>query len=83
MAGTVAHELNNPLAIVLSAARLMKKDLQGSGQSLEDLEIITRNLDRLSVLIGRMTRITEYKSKRYLPGVDIIDMDTVCGNQKV
>ncbi len=82
MAGTVAHELNNPLAIVLSAARLMKKDLQVSGQSLDDLEIITRNLDRLSVLIGRMTRITEYKSKRYLPGVDIIDMDTACGTKK-
>ncbi|MBI9088821.1 MAG: GAF domain-containing protein [Desulfobacterium sp.] len=81
MAGTVAHELNNPLAIVLSAATLMKKDLQASGQALEDLEIITRNLDRLSVLISRMTRITEYKSKRYLSGVDIIDMDTSWGNK--
>ncbi|MCP4118737.1 MAG: GAF domain-containing protein [Desulfobacteraceae bacterium] len=81
MAGTVAHELNNPLAIVLSAARLLKKDLQGSGQSFEDLEIIMRNLDRLSVLIERMTRITEYKSKRYLSGVDIIDMDTACGKK--
>ena len=40
-----------------------------------------RNLDRLSVLIERMTRITEYKSKRYLSGVDIIDMDSACGNK--
>ena len=75
MAGAVAHELNNPLSIVLITAELLRRDLFRAGQSTEDLESMIKNLNRMSDLIKKMTHITQYKAKKYVGGTNIIDLD--------
>ncbi len=75
MAGAVAHELNNPLSIVLITAELLRRDLFRTGQSTEDLESMIKNLNRMSDLIRKMTHITQYKAKKYVGGTNIIDLN--------
>ncbi|GAB4334420.1 MAG: DUF3365 domain-containing protein [Desulfobulbaceae bacterium] len=43
MAAGVAHEINNPLGVILCYADILKDDLAGSPQPLKDLEIIEKH----------------------------------------
>lgn len=54
MAGGVAHELNNPLGVILGRASYLKAVVnESAGESfLEDLEVIERNAFRASRIIG-------------------------------
>lgn len=74
MAGAVAHELNNPLAIAQVAARLLLKEAEREGRETTELALITKNLHRMTELIGKMTGITRYTAKRYVGDTKIVDV---------
>ena len=39
----VAHEINNPLSLILGYTNLLRKECQGTAQTIEDLDIIYNN----------------------------------------
>ncbi|WP_457552920.1 GAF domain-containing protein [Desulfobacula sp.] len=73
MAGAAAHELNTPVFSALGTAQLMVDDLD-EPQMIEDLKTIIRNLNAVSELTQKMTRITRYEAKDYVGDVKIVDI---------
>ena len=65
MAGTIAHDIANPLTVVLSRARmiLMKDDIEGS--LAENLNIIVRNSLKIDRLITSITRFAKKSSTEF------------------
>lgn len=74
LAGTAAHELNQPLTSLLASSELM-----GMYQEVPDLQRqavrIRQDALRLARLVERFGRIVRYETKEYLPGQRIIDLD--------
>lgn len=75
MAGAAAHELNNPLSAALGIARLLMRDIEAPASQIDDLKTVIGNLERVSEITRKMTRITRYRSKPYVGDIQIIDID--------
>ncbi len=73
MAGAAAHELNSPVFSALGTAQLVLEDLI-EPQMQDDLKTIIRNLNEVSELTGKMTKITKYEAKEYAGDVKIVDI---------
>ncbi|SHO51693.1 GAF domain-containing protein [Desulfopila aestuarii] len=73
MAGSAAHQLNSPLFAALGTAQLLRDDLK-SGEALDDLDMIIRNLKEISELTHKMTKVTGYKSTPYVGNTTIVEL---------
>jgi two-component system, NtrC family, sensor kinase len=73
MAGAAAHELNTPIFSALGTAQLVLDDLKDA-QLQDDLKTIIRNLNAVSDLTKKMTRITKYEAKEYVGDTKIVDI---------
>ena len=73
MAGTVAHELNSPLFAALGTAQLMRDDLDDT-DILADMDLIIRNMKKMSELTRKMTEMTGFESKDYVGETKIIEL---------
>jgi signal transduction histidine kinase len=51
---SVSHELNNPLQTIHNALYLLREPLQRSGNDLEELDIISEEIDRMATLLERL-----------------------------
>ncbi|HLO15712.1 MAG TPA: GAF domain-containing protein [Anaerolineales bacterium] len=51
---SVSHELNNPLQTIQNALFLIRDELQHSGNNLEELDIISSEMDRMVMLLERL-----------------------------
>ena len=73
MAGAAAHELNTPIFSALGTAQLVLDDLNDQ-QLQDDLKTIIKNLNTVSELTKKMTRITRYEAKEYVGDTKIVDI---------
>ncbi len=73
MAGAAAHELNTPIFSALGTAQLVLDDLNDPPLQ-NDLETVIENLNTVSELTKKMTRITKYESKAYVGDTKIVDI---------
>ena len=73
MAGAAAHELNTPIFSALGTAQLVLDDLNDQ-QLQHDLKTIIKNLNTVSELTKKMTRITKYEAKEYVGDTKIVDI---------
>jgi len=73
MAGAAAHELNTPIFSALGTAQIVIDDLDDPLMQ-DDLKTIIRNLNLMSALTKKMTRITKYEAKEYVGDVKIVDI---------
>lgn len=75
LAGAVAHELNQPLTVVISSAELLSKP----GQSTEEVQAIANRMvdasQRMADIVARLQHATRYSSKPYVGSVRIVDLD--------
>ena len=74
LAGTAAHELNQPLTSLLASSEMMGM-YQEVGDLKRQAERIRADALRLAQLVERFGRIVRYETKEYLPGRRIIDLD--------
>jgi len=51
---SVSHELNNPLQTMQNALYLIRDELRHSGNNLEDLDILSSEMDRMVILLERL-----------------------------
>lgn len=76
LAGTAAHELNQPLTSVMGYAGLLRRRLASeSPQHLEFLDIVLREAERMAEIVRKIGRITRYETKAYVGDSRILDLD--------
>ena len=74
LAGTAAHELNQPLTSVMGYAELLKKRTAEADPSFKAIETIHREAARMAEIVKRIGRITKYETKQYVGNARIIDL---------
>jgi PAS domain S-box-containing protein len=74
LAGTAAHELNQPLTSVMGYAELLKRKLK-EGDPQKYVDIIHREAERMAEIVKKIGKITRYETKPYVNDKKILDLD--------
>lgn len=75
LAGGIAHELNQPLTIVITTAELLAHRDPGKDDFRPYLHQMIQASERMSDIVHKLEKITSYRSKPYVGGVSIVDLD--------
>jgi signal transduction histidine kinase len=75
LAGAVAHELNQPLTVLISSGELMRHH----DKDPEEMKVVALRMvdasERVSDIVEKLQRATHYRSKEYAGGIRIVDLD--------
>ena len=74
LAGATAHEMRQPLAIIIGFSDILRDKIERGEDTEEDLKIIKEQCLRMDDIIKKMLNITHYKTIRYTDGVKILDL---------
>jgi signal transduction histidine kinase len=55
MAGQIAHEINNPLTIILGNSQIMKKSIKG--EVSEENEMLLKSIQKIETMVERITKL--------------------------
>jgi len=75
LAGTTAHELNQPLTSVLGFAELLKRKLKTDDESYKRVDTIFREAERMKEIVKKIGKITRFELKSYVGESQILDME--------
>jgi PAS domain S-box-containing protein len=75
LAGTAAHELNQPLTSVLGYAELLMRKLSQEDFAWAKVEIIHKEAERMKEIVRKIGRITRYETKAYVGDSRILDLE--------
>jgi PAS domain S-box-containing protein len=75
LAGTTAHELNQPLTSVMGYSELLKKKMAPEDVHYRAVDIILREAERMAEIVRKIGRITRYETKAYVGSTQILDLD--------
>jgi signal transduction histidine kinase len=75
LAGAVAHELNQPLTVVISSAELIAH----RDRSVEEVREVAARMveasERMADIVVKLQKATCYRNKPYVGNVRIVDLD--------
>ncbi len=74
MAGTVCHELNQPLQIISGNCEILMLDIKKDSPFYKNIQAIEKHVRRMGDITSKLMKITKYETKAYLQG-KIIDLD--------
>ncbi len=74
LAGTAAHELNQPLTSVMGYAELLKRKLKEGEAAYQSVDIIYREAERMAEIVRKIGKITRYETKAYVGDQQILDL---------
>jgi PAS domain S-box-containing protein len=75
MAGAVCHEINQPLMALMGYIDIINAGKGSQASTASSLMKIDEQVNRISKLTRKLTQITQYKTKNYAGGEQIIDID--------
>ncbi|MEM6533596.1 MAG: PAS domain S-box protein [Myxococcota bacterium] len=75
LAGTAAHELNQPLTSILGYAEMMKSRIAEEDRNRKPIEVICRETERMAGIVRKIGQLTSYKTQPYVGGSSILDLD--------
>ena len=82
LAGTAAHELNQPLTSVMGYAELLKRRLKEADPAWRPVDIIHREAERMAEIVRKIGRITRYETKPYIGTQQILDLDKASSHEE-
>jgi PAS domain S-box-containing protein len=82
LAGTAAHELNQPLTSVMGYAELLKRKLKEDDFSFRPVDIIYREAERMAEIVRKIGKITRYETKSYIGQAKILDLDKASSHEE-
>ena len=82
LAGTAAHELNQPLTSVMGYAELLKRKLKEDDSAWRPVDIIYREAERMAEIVRKIGRITRYETKAYVGAQQILDLDKASSHEE-
>ena len=74
MAGAVCHELNQPLTTIFITTDLLL-DFPEKEKYKDMIEVLKKEAIRISHISEKLMRITKYKTRNYINGIKIVDLD--------
>lgn len=74
-AGAAAHEINQPLTVLIGMAELLLYQMEDNDPQHENIVAMHDSARRISDIVKKMSQIKKYVTKPYLEGIDIIDLD--------
>ena len=83
MAGAVCHELSQPLQIVATCCDLLLRGLDPQDPKVTTFRKLRAGVDRLGDLTGKILRVTEYRTKDYLDGRKIVDLEKASSREEL
>ena len=75
LAGAAAHEINNPLAVIMARLELMMANQQEGSKEYENLEQLDGLIRRIADVVKKMSQVRTYQVQNYCGGVNILDFD--------
>ena len=75
MAGAAAHEINQPLTVIMGYADLIRGKMSRQDPHFEHIQSIYENASRINQIIKKLLAIRRYESKTYVGGVKILDVE--------
>lgn len=81
LAGTAAHELNQPLTSVMGYAELLKRKIKDTDPSFRAVDIIHREAERMAEIVKKIGKITRFETKAYVGSAQIVDLDKAAGHE--
>jgi len=75
LASGAAHELRQPLQVIVGAVSLLADELADREDSGKYLEALEESCYRLNDIVSKMGHITSYRTKNYSEGVEILDIE--------
>jgi len=81
LAGTAAHELNQPLTSVMGYADLLKRKLKEDDFAYRPVDIIYREAERMAEIVRKIGKITRYETKSYIGSAKILDLDKASSHE--
>ena len=83
IAGAAAHELNQPLTAVLTSVAMFKRVLHDTeGHTTRLLNAMEQEVDRMTSIVRKLSKLTEYTTKDYVGQSKIIDLERSSGAKK-
>ncbi len=79
LAGTAAHELNQPLTSVIGNAELLKRYVDEDSLQHKAASVIVSESERMAEIVKKIGRITKYETMSYVGGAQILDLDKASG----
>jgi signal transduction histidine kinase len=75
LAGTAAHELNQPLTSIMGYAELLRRRIKEDDPNSKHVDIIYREAERMAEVVRKIGKITRYETKPYVGSARIVDLD--------
>ena len=75
LAGTAAHELNQPLTSVMGYGELLIRRLPAGTPERNAAQVIMQEAERMANLVRKIGKITRYETKSYVGDQRILDLD--------
>ncbi len=75
LAGTAAHELNQPLTSVMGYAELLKRRLKDDDPSAKSVDVIYREAERMAEIVRKIGKITRFETQAYVGTSKILDLN--------
>ncbi len=75
LAGTAAHELNQPLTSVMGYGELLMRRLPLNTPERHAAQVIMQEAERMANLVRKIGKITRYETKSYVGDQRILDLD--------
>jgi PAS domain S-box-containing protein len=75
LAGTTAHELNQPLTSIMGYAELLKRRVAADDSNHRAVDTILREAERMAEIVRKIGKITRYETKAYVGETQILDLE--------
>jgi PAS domain S-box-containing protein len=75
LAGTAAHELNQPLTSMMAYAELLLRQSEPDSTGAKTAEVLIREAERMAEIVRKIGKITRYETTAYVGQQKIFDLD--------
>jgi len=75
LAGTAAHELNQPLQSIIGYTQLILRQSEPDDAHVRAVNVVLRESERMAEIVRKIGRITDYETKEYVGGASILDLE--------
>lgn len=74
-AGAAAHQINQPLSVILGLSQLLLRDRSLREEQKGKLQKIREAVRRISDIVQKMGTVRQYATRSYVEDTDIVDFD--------